>query len=177
MKFFIFLITLQVISVFAKSTTFEADAKKLSATLKSSLVKKVTNVINEKGVEEAIGFCHGHVKEIAKEAGKDFIDRYKFGRTALRVRNPNNRPESWMITYLKDFANSKEGEKGSVVHQLPDGQRVYLDPIYIKPVCLQCHGQNVSKKTLQKIKSHYPKDEATGYKLGEFRGFVWVMDK
>jgi len=53
---------------------------------------------------------------------------------------------------------------------------------YYKPIltalsaCLQCHGpeEEINPETLQKIKTLYPNDKATGYSINELRG-LWKI--
>ena len=40
--------------------------------------------------------------------------------------------------------------------------------------CLTCHGERVSDAVHEQIAELYPDDRATGFKLGEFRGLLWV---
>jgi len=47
---------------------------------------------------------------------------------------------------------------------------IYIKAIPVKEVCLNCHGNNVSKEVLRQIKEYYPDDKAIGYQLGEIRG-------
>jgi hypothetical protein len=158
---------------------FEREAKKLAEDLRTSLMKNLSEKISQEGVVQAVPFCHANVKTIAKSAAQDRIQKYEFGRTSHRVRNQENQPKDWMLPYLEEYKGSfkKDGKKDFLIHKLADSKRVYLEPVYIEARCLLCHGENVSKDVKERIKSLYPNDKAQGFKLGEFRGFVWVKEK
>lgn len=175
----ILLSLLMVSSAFASEATFEKEAKALAGELKMSLMKNLTEKIAKDGPVEAVPFCHANVKPIAKGAAKDRINKYEFGRTSHKVRNEENTPQSWAVKYLKEFEGKKKGEvsKTSIIHILENGKRVYMEPLYVEAKCLLCHGENVSKNISDKIKEYYPKDQAVGFKPGEFRGFIWVKEK
>ena len=58
-----------------------------------------------------------------------------------------------------------------------DAKRAYLSPSYVKAQCLFCHGEAVAAPLKVILSQLYPKDQAQGFKLNEFRGFFWVMEK
>ena len=165
--------------VFAAEDKFLDEAPALAKILRTSLVKELTGKIEKDGALSAIPYCHDNVKTIAKTAAKDYLEKYSFGRTSHKIRNTQNNPEAWMNEYLEKFKTTKADPQKiqSVVHKLPNGKRVYLEALYVQPKCLICHGDSVAKEVNDKIKSLYPADQATGFKLDEFRGFVWVKEK
>lgn len=164
---------------FATEDNFEIEARALATDLKMSLMKNLSEKIAKDGPVEAVPFCHANVKPIAKGAAKDRVSKFEFGRTSHKVRSGENRPQTWAVQYLKEFEGKKKGEikRSSILHTLPDGKRVYMEPLYVEAKCLLCHGDNVSKNINDKIQGLYPEDKATGFKLNEFRGFVWVKEK
>lgn len=95
------------------------------------------------------------------------------------MRNVANRPQPWAIQYLKEFEGKYKGEikKDHIVHKLENGKSVYMEPLYVEAKCLLCHGEQVGQNVSQKLKELYPDDKATGFKLGEFRGLIWVKQK
>lgn len=178
MKYFL-LAVFTLSFAFASEDTFEIEAKALATDLKMSLMKNLTEKMAKDGPVEAVPFCHANVKPIAKGAAKDRISKFEFGRTSHRVRNTGNAPQTWANKYLKEFEGKKKGDikMTSIIHRLEDGKRIYMEPLYVEAKCLLCHGENVSKNVNDKILKLYPQDKATGFKLGEFRGFVWVKEK
>jgi hypothetical protein len=163
----------------ADDAQFETEAKSLVADLKGALVQNLSQKIEKDGLAAAVPFCHENVKQIAKGAAKDRMAKYQFGRTSHKVRNPENSPQSWMNPYLKEFEGKSMGEaqKTSILHRFSNGKRAYLEPLYVQAKCLLCHGEVIPSEVKAKVKSLYPADRATGFKLNEFRGFVWVKEK
>lgn len=158
---------------------FEIEAGSLVSDLKTSLMKNLSEKITKDGVVEAIPFCHSKIGVIAKDAVKDRMIKYEFGRTSHKIRNTANTPQSWAIEYLKEFEGKKKGDvkKVFIVHKLENSKRIYMEPLYVEAKCLLCHGENIAGNVNSKIKEVYPQDKATGFKLGEFRGFIWVKEK
>lgn len=162
---------------FSKADNFREEASQLANDLKAALMKEVTAKVSSKGASEAISFCHMNVAPIAKKAAGERITKYKFGRTSHKVRNQKNAPEEWMKPYIKKYKKSKQGKDSTaVIHKFSDGKRAYIEPLYMQPVCLNCHGTNVSQSVKDKIKELYPADQATGFRLGEFRGLLWIKE-
>lgn len=176
---FLILPLLFVNILFAQVDQFETEARALAGDLKMSLMKNLSEKIAKDGPVEAVPFCHANVKVIAKGAAKDRIAKYEFGRTSHKIRNAGNAPRPWAEQYLKEFEGKMKGEntKPFIIHKLADSKRVYLEPLYVEAKCLLCHGDKVSQNVNEKIQKLYPDDKATGFKLGEFRGFIWVKEK
>jgi hypothetical protein len=66
------------------------------------------------------------------------------------------------------------GKTEPEIVQLEDGGVGYVEPIYVKRICLACHGSALSPSVASRIDEHYPQDEARGFKEGDFRGLFWV---
>jgi hypothetical protein len=170
---------LTFIPFIAFAQNFEIEAKSLASDLKTSLMKNLSERIAKDGIVEAIPFCQLNVKPIAKKTAGDRIDKFEFGRTSHKLRNDLNSPESWVGPYLKEFNGKLRSEikRDFLIHKLPDGKRVYIEPLYVQAQCLLCHGDNISENVKNKIQKFYPNDKAVGFRLNEFRGFIWVKEK
>lgn len=177
MKYLVLVMLLNINTSYADE--FEAEARQLVIDLKSSLMKNLSEQMSKKGPLEAISFCHDNVIPIARSAAKERINKFEFGRTSHKIRNEKNAPQSWAVPYIKEFQGKFQGDmkKDFIIHRLENSKRVYLSPLYVQAQCLTCHGENVSPELDKKIKSLYPNDKATGFKIGEFRGFIWVKEK
>ncbi len=177
MKLF-FLLNL-VIMTSAHAQDFETEAKALAHDLKSSLMKNLSEKVAKEGAVKAISFCHENVKPIAKSAAKDRALKFDFGRTSHKIRNETNAPQAWADVYLKEFQGKFKGDikKDFIIHKLENSKRVYLEPLYVQAQCLTCHGESVAPEIKMKLAEIYPNDKATGFKLGEFRGFIWIKEK
>lgn len=177
MKLFL-LLTLVFLSS-AHAQDFETEAKSLAHDLKSSLMKNLSENIAKDVPVKAISFCHVNVKPIAKSAAKERALKFDFGRTSHKIRNEANAPQAWADVYLKEFQGTFKGDvkKEFIIHKLENSKRVYLEPLYVQAQCLTCHGEKVAPEIRNKLAEIYPNDKATGFKLGEFRGFIWIKEK
>lgn len=102
-------------------------------------------------------------------------DDIKVGRTSHKLRNPGNKPAPWMEPHLRAFAGKKKGETPPyIIEKLGDGKIGYLEPLFMEPVCLDCHGNNLAPALVETVDERFPDDEAVGFEDGEFRGFIWV---
>jgi excinuclease UvrABC ATPase subunit len=175
----LFLLLTLVFMTSAHAQDFETEAKTLAQDLKSSLMKNLSEKMAKDGAVKAISFCHENVKPIAKLAAKDRVSKFEFGRTSHKIRNEANAPQAWANVYLKEFQGTFKGDikKEHIIHKLENSKRVYLEPLYVQAQCLTCHGESIAPEIKTKLAEIYPQDKATGFKLGEFRGFIWIKEK
>jgi hypothetical protein len=103
----------------------------------------------------------------------------EIGRTSHKVRNQENAPSELLEGPLNYYLQLQEGgEQGSPqLAQLPDSSWLYVEPIYAKPMCLACHGENIDSSVKQVINEKYPNDKAVGFKSDELRGMFWMKFK
>lgn len=163
----------------ATAETTEAERANQSRLLVQDFAKtlkgKLVQAIESGGPAAAVDVCHAAAPEIA--AAKSAASGWRVGRTALKLRNPENAPDAWERNVLEAFlAKADQGadlsklERYETVSQ--NGKRVfrYMKAIPVGKPCLTCHGPAVKADLVQSIKEHYPDDQATGFKLGELRG-------
>jgi hypothetical protein len=174
-----FLLVLILLISTAYGDSFETDSILLAQKLKAGLMKQLSEQIAKNGASQAVGFCHENVVDLAKQAAGDLSSRYEFGRTSHKWRNDKNEPKEWVRPYLEKYQGKLKSEitQEFIIHKLPQGKRVYLEPLYVAPLCLQCHGESLKSDVKEKISRYYPHDKAIGFKLNEFRGFIWVKEK
>jgi hypothetical protein len=97
---------------------------------------------------------------------------YYLKQTSIMYRNPANHPDDLETRYLNKFEEPsypKDKGKGVVITN-SDGSKVYryMLPVYMKTVCLKCHGDPKGEKDIAGgIKE--------GYKEEEVRGAISVM--
>ncbi|MFA9471730.1 MAG: DUF3365 domain-containing protein, partial [Deltaproteobacteria bacterium] len=90
-----------------------------------------------------------------------------------RLRNPSNAPKPWMQPFLQVYETDPERREPGVV--LIDDKTVgYVEPIFLQPLCVTCHGAELAPDLKAKLGELYPEDQATGYAAGDFRGVFWV---
>jgi len=146
--------------------------KMLSGTLKGQLQ---THMQADKTGLSAIGFCSARAEEITKELNEKLPEYASVRRTALKVRNENNKPDSLDIEVMKEYERSIADKtfQPNDVKMIKNGDitRIYK-PLVTQGVCLKCHGSNIDKNIQEIITAHYPKDQATGFKEGLLRGVI-----
>lgn len=122
------------------------------------------------GVITGIDVCRVTAPKIAMDLSSESV---KIGRTSHRLRNPGNAPQAWQESILSNYASSSTALPPTAV-QISASKVGYVEPIYTKPVCLICHGEQLRPEVSDLLARHYPGDEALGFKQDEFRGLIWV---
>lgn len=149
-------------------------ANELKAIEKIQQFGKALKVELQKGMKkspvDAVKACNLQAPAIQKNVS---TDNMQIGRVSFKNRSPNNKPEKWMVKYMKGF-HKKSIMKPFITVKLDDGKMGLLKPIKTMPVCLKCHGEKISNNLEKEISRLYPQDKARGYKLGDIRGFFWV---
>ena len=146
--------------------------QKLQTTLKTQL--KVN--LKKGGSVQAANFCSARAQAITHEVNVSFANKTRIHRTSLKYRNNDNSPKSDEKEVLEKMQKDFDAGKALpelLVKKIYDNTYKVYKPIYItKGVCLKCHGDIASrnKEAYSTIKSHYPSDKATNYKMGDLRG-------
>jgi hypothetical protein len=146
--------------------------KMLGGTLKSELQ---THMKADKTGLAAMGFCTAQADNITKEINAKLPKYASVRRTAMKTRNQNNAADALdqkvMAEYEASIAAKTFLPADIKVVEEGDTTRVYK-PLVTKGVCLKCHGTDISKEIQGEIKTHYPKDQAIGFKQGSLRGVI-----
>ena len=122
------------------------------------------------GPENAIDVCRHVAPDIADELRTDSVT---LGRTSHRLRNPDNAPRDWVRPLLDEYVSTPGRTEAEVV-RLEDGGVGYVEPIFMKSMCLPCHGSDVPPGVASLLDESYPGDQARGFEEGDFRGLFWV---
>lgn len=141
-----------------------AARKELGSTLQNEL----KSAVSEQSFSGAVEFCRDRAPEIAREVADD--KDVNIGRTSHRLRNPDNHPPAW----AKAAVERKEAQ--TYTYRGPDRQLGYLRPIKLKGLCVNCHGSRdqLAPDVPEMLDKHYPEDRATGFEVGDLRGWFWV---
>jgi hypothetical protein len=118
----------------------------------------------------ASNFCATSAMEMTKGYNATLPKGQSVRRTALKYRNPANKPDAIDVKVMKEFVASRDFSKPKIII-VDEVERTYK-ALPIKQECLACHGENISPEVKKVIMKSYPKDLATGFKLGDFRGVV-----
>jgi len=135
----------------------------MQPTLKSLLREDSTHVT-------AMGACSSMAIQMVDDYNRQ-ITGVKLRRTALKYRNPKNKPDTADRMVMDTFVTTNKFKP--LVVDLGNEYRVYK-PLVTKQSCLLCHGarNDISSELVKMIDRTYPKDKATGFQLGDFRGVV-----
>lgn len=123
------------------------------------------------GPNEAVKVCADQAQQITTEMSRQ--TGVRLGRSALRIRNPKNAGPLWVRHWLMQNRNHPEPKPWQ--QKTENGARVIL-PIRTEAMCLTCHGdpQAIPPDVSKTLAKKYPRDEATGYQLGDLRGALWA---
>ena len=127
----------------------------------------------EQGPDAAIEVCKIQAPAIALSVSSESV---KIGRTTHKLRNPENAPKAWMQPLLESYLANPEQQEPMVV-QIDKDTFGYVEPIFVKGKCLNCHGSELKPAVTAQLKKMYPGDQATGFAEGDFRGLFWVQMK
>lgn len=150
----------------------------IALSTKKTLGKNLQNALQNGGVENAINFCSLNAMPLVDSLSKSFGAEIK--RVSLKVRNPNNLPDKLERELLEAYAYQwKDSISLNTNVQVLEGNKyLFTKPIFVdNALCLACHGtyeNGLLKESDDFIKSKYPKDQATGYQIGDLRG-IWSI--
>ena len=153
------------------------QARTVATSVPPRLLSVLQTEIAKSGPEGAIAVCREQAPVMARTASEQ--SGWMVRRVSLRNRNPKAVPDAWERAALEDFdrrAAARESpatlERAEVV--IENGQPVqrYMRALPTLELCTQCHGtaDKISPAVAERLKSLYPADHATGYRVGEIRG-------
>lgn len=160
------------------STTYyiEVVQQYVNAT-QSVLAKNLLEAINKDGAPYALEFCNVRAYPLTDSMAR--VHHTVIKRVTDKARNPANKANTKEMSHIAVLkSNLAKGDNLSPTLTDQDGKMVAYYPILTNAMCLQCHGQpnvDISMATLDKIKTLYPDDQATGYNVNELRG-LWVVE-
>lgn len=189
-------IFLTVLAAFALSTVgaraddatspYEADlaaARAATRDFGEKLRSELMAALKVGGASAAVGVCRTIAPSLAEDATRSHgLD---VGRTALKVRNPDNVPDAFERRVLQDFVQkiAEGADPAALEHAeviVNDGGTMFrymkAIPMAAEP-CLICHGTNIEPALHAEILELYPDDQATGFEAGELRGAFTVTRK
>ena len=148
--------------------------KQFGGALKPQLKK----ALKEGGVEHAIKVC----SEKAPQIANNLSDKTKWTvkRVSLKARNNTAQPDPWETMILKEFDHQQQ--QGQPVNTMAkaaiiENQFRLMKAQGVAPLCLTCHGTELSNEAIKALKNYYPNDKATGYHLGQVRGAFSLVKK
>ncbi len=120
------------------------------------------------GPAAAITVCRDEAPAIARRISERH--GLAIGRTSFWLRNPENAPPDWARPLVEARADSSVWLAG------PEGRLGAFLPIRVQRVCMTCHGpeDTLDPAVRTALARHYPEDDATGFGVGDLRGWFWV---
>ncbi|MEE9503820.1 MAG: DUF3365 domain-containing protein [Thermodesulfobacteriota bacterium] len=117
---------------------------------------------------------------VGRSIANDFSVRtgIKLKQTALRVRNPLNKPDLWEEKALRILEKNKMNRGFGELTDIR-GETVYryMKPLYMEMQCLMCHSrpEAMPSEVRKFIEGNYSSDKSLGYKAGDLRGGISVV--
>lgn len=151
--------------------------RNLSEVAQEELIRTLLAAIEQHGIQGAVAYCHTQATPLMDSLSQ--ANKAKVSRVSEKNRNPENKPDKLEKELLDAYAYSlEEGQDiGDNIQLLDNGDILYTKPIIIKNgLCLNCHGtaETMDEEVVTKIEGLYPRDQATGYTVGQLRG-MWSI--
>ncbi|MDO6681917.1 DUF3365 domain-containing protein [Oceanobacter sp. 5_MG-2023] len=146
------------------------EARQQAMMFGKQLMQTVQKGMKAGGPTEAIHLCNVEAPEIATAHSQG---DWAVGRTSLKIRNPDNAPDSWELATLKDFDQRlAAGETPATLEAsiVENGEYRYMKAIPTGALCLNCHGSALAEPVQTRLSKLYPHDKAVGYQAGQLRG-------
>jgi Protein of unknown function (DUF3365) len=153
-----------------------------TAAVAGRLITELTAALAHGGPEQAVEVCHVRAQPLTRETPPGHPQVTALKRTSLRLRNPVNAPdaaERAALDHVASLVARGEPAPALLVQKIdlpgtpaPEW-RVYRS-VFIQPACLACHGSPEAQSPALRalLRERYPQDAATGYKIGDWRGFL-----
>jgi hypothetical protein len=154
-----------------------------SAMVATRLVTELTAALAAGGAEKAVAICHTRALPLTSEPLPGLPQVTAVKRTSLRLRNPANAPdaaEQVALAHVASLIADGQPAPAILVQKIetadtPTEWRLYRS-VGVQAACLACHGapeaQAPGLRAL--LRERYPRDAATGYAAGDWRGLIRV---
>lgn len=174
-----------IVAAIAQETSEQeklAVGDQVSGQLFSQLISVLQTKIAADGAAAAIAYCRLEALPITKEVRQKFPQITSLRRTALRTRNPANKPDATDRTVLEEWQEvwTNDSPPNPIVRKVDlknGGKEIrYYRAVPTMATCLACHGSpsDLSAGVKAALRRDYPDDEATGFAEGDLRGAIVV---
>lgn len=155
-------------------TLLEQQARDITQQFTATLLPTLQQALADGGPVNAIEVCAIRAPQIADELSS--ASSWSVNRVSLKARNQERAmPDEWERGVLERFdANARAGMSGAALSEaaMVDEEFRFMQAQMAMPLCLTCHGQDISPDVRAALSQHYPNDLATGYRAGEVRGAI-----
>jgi Protein of unknown function (DUF3365) len=179
-RYSLILLTLASTLLLAEPITLEQAVLK-GSTVSAALVQKLTHQLKEQmqisGPIGALNYCTQNALPITDQIAEESNTSIK--RVSLKNRNPINTASPIEKILLNRWEKIYLSGQPLPVYEIQlhgNGKYTYYKPIVINnEACLKCHGDIEADSPLYKaIRTAYPEDQATGYRMGDLRGMIVI---
>jgi hypothetical protein len=143
------------------------------------LSSNLLQAIQVSGISNALPYCSAQAMPLTALVAR--TNGVALRRVSHKVRNPANRATSDELALIGRYTNelaSGTAPRPVAIATSASTATFYAPIVITHQLCLQCHGEldrDLSLDNLLIIRKIYPRDEATGFRLGEVRG-LWRID-
>ena len=155
------------------------DARQTAGSLIKQLGGELKKSLEANGPEASISVCKEKAPAIAASLSQS--SGFSVTRVSPKNRNPKAVPDAWeaeaQAALEKRLAGGEKPETldtWQVVKTSSGKEFRYAKALVTQPVCLTCHGENISEGLKAKLAAEYPNDKATGYGPGMVRGIISI---
>ena len=150
------------------------EASALTQRFVGTLLPTLQSAMQAGGPLNAIDVCALEAPRIAQQLSEE--SGWEVTRVSLKARNSSTAiPDTWEAQVLNMFdQRQKAGESPATLNvaETVNGSFRYMQAQPTAPLCLTCHGSEVSQEVLSAIHAKYPDDLAIGYETGQIRGAI-----
>lgn len=150
------------------------QATEITQRFVGTLLPTLQSAMADGGPTQAIEVCSVRAPEIAAALSEE--TGWSVRRVSLKARNlALAEPDDWEREILQSFDDRQQaGEMGSAISTaaVVGGEYRFMQAQPAMPLCLTCHGQNISQEVQSVLATYYPNDTATGYTEGQIRGAI-----
>ncbi len=151
------------------------EAKTVIKRLVTAMQGELKAAKEERGPGGAVNACQHLAPQVAADLKEE--TGWDIRRTALKVRNPKNRPRAEELLVLEAYA--ARADKGAPLAEMETVQTAvyqgergvhFMKAIPVQKACLGCHGSKLAPGVAEALQKAYPEDQATGFAEGDLRG-------
>lgn len=150
------------------------EASALTQRFMGTLLPTLQAAMDAGGPLNAVDVCAVEAPKIAQQLSEE--SGWDVTRVSLKARNDSTAiPDGWEKQVLNVFdARQAAGESPATLNvaEVVNGSFRYMQAQGTMPLCLTCHGSEVTAEVLSAIRQKYPNDLAIGYQAGQVRGAI-----
>jgi len=160
----------------------EQAAREVTQQFLKQLGGHLKSEMKTNGPERAVAVCKDIAPRVASQLSLE--NGWRVTRVTDKTRNALlGSTDAWEQKVLMEFrARASAGEayqtmvKAEIVEEGGQSYFRYMKPLVIKPLCLNCHGndEQISEAVKQALDNQYPFDQAKNYRIGDLRGAVSI---